>query len=423
MLAVPAAGGGPRPSARLAGVEPPRPTSPLSRRRFLQAAALAGAGGAWFGGAHLLLRDDRWTPNRSFWVARGRAPTSPPLRGRAAADVAIVGAGVTGLSAAVHALLRSPSLKVVVLEAEYAGFGATGRSGGVLGDGTEMGTPEGTEDNARFAVDLIDRFAIPCDLDRERTQIDPYLFSVGLKRAAEGLGASVHEGTRVLSLREGGAAVTAAGDGFSLQAARVVVAANGYMPRLGVAADRIFPVHTGAAVTVPLPPAVLDALPDEIHLMTSREMYVWGRKAPGGRLLVGAGAEYFYDNGLNHRGERPLFAALRRFIVRVWPALASYPFEHAWTGPMGCTADQEPIIGSAGDRVLFCGGYTGHGLAMGARAGAFLAAMLDGTPPPAWLLRDTPRLPPEPFRYVGVNMVINLMNLGLYSMPKRDEDA
>jgi glycine/D-amino acid oxidase-like deaminating enzyme len=85
---------------------------------------------------------------------------------------------------------------------------------------------------------------------------------------------------------------------------------------------------------------------------------------------------------------------------------------------MGCTADQEPIIGMQGDRILYCGGYTGHGLAMGTKAGSFLAAMLDGSPPPAWMLRRPVGLPGEPFRYVGVNMVINLMNLGLYSMPK-----
>jgi glycine/D-amino acid oxidase-like deaminating enzyme len=399
-------------------MEPSGPANPLTRRRFLQAAALAGAGGVWFGGAHLLLRDDRWTPNRSFWVARGRAPVSPPLRGRATADLAIIGAGVTGLSTALHALLRQPSLNVVVLEAQYAGFGATGRSGGVLGDGTEMGFPEGTRDTARFTVDLIDRFEIPCDLDRDHAQIDPYRYAVGLKRVAETLGAVIHEGSRVRSLRESGGAVTAEGDGFSLEASRLVVAGNGYMARLGVAADRIFPVHTGAAVTGTLPPDVLASFPDEILEMTSREMYVWGRKAPGGRLLLGAGAEYFYDNGLNHRGERFLFSALRRFATRVWPALRPYPFEHAWTGPMGCTADQEPIIGMQGDRILYCGGYTGHGLAMGTKAGSFLAAMLDGSPPPAWMLRRPVGLPGEPFRYVGVNMVINLMNLGLYSMPK-----
>jgi glycine/D-amino acid oxidase-like deaminating enzyme len=46
------------------------------------------------------------------------------------ADVAIVGAGYTGLWAAHHLLRLEPSLQVVVLEAETAGWGASGRNGG-----------------------------------------------------------------------------------------------------------------------------------------------------------------------------------------------------------------------------------------------------------------------------------------------------
>ncbi len=45
-------------------------------------------------------------------------------------DVAIVGAGYTGLWRAYYLKLADPSLQVVVLEAELAGFGASGRNGG-----------------------------------------------------------------------------------------------------------------------------------------------------------------------------------------------------------------------------------------------------------------------------------------------------
>ena len=146
----------------------------LSRRAFVKSAAIAGVAAGYFGGAQLCLKDDRWTPNRSFWVSRGREPVSEPLRGEREADLAIIGGGVTGLSTAIHVLLRSPGLKVVLIEAEYAGYGATGRSGGVLGEGTEMGTPPGTGDNVACVFDLIDRFGIGCDLERALvTQLDP----------------------------------------------------------------------------------------------------------------------------------------------------------------------------------------------------------------------------------------------------------
>ena len=58
------------------------------------------------------------------------APIGSPLPGDAAADIAIVGAGYTGLWTAYYLLKADPSLRVVIVEANYAGFGASGRNGG-----------------------------------------------------------------------------------------------------------------------------------------------------------------------------------------------------------------------------------------------------------------------------------------------------
>ena len=54
----------------------------------------------------------------------------PPLDGDTEVDVCIVGAGFTGLWTAYYLLRADPSLQVLVLEAEIAGFGASGRNGG-----------------------------------------------------------------------------------------------------------------------------------------------------------------------------------------------------------------------------------------------------------------------------------------------------
>lgn len=54
----------------------------------------------------------------------------PPLDGSITADVAIMGAGYTGLWTAYYLLQRDPSLRLVVVEREIAGFGASGRNGG-----------------------------------------------------------------------------------------------------------------------------------------------------------------------------------------------------------------------------------------------------------------------------------------------------
>src|SRR4051794_17365206 len=54
----------------------------------------------------------------------------PTLPGDTSCDVAIVGAGFTGLWTAWHLLHHDPSLRVVVVEREIAGWGASGRNGG-----------------------------------------------------------------------------------------------------------------------------------------------------------------------------------------------------------------------------------------------------------------------------------------------------
>ncbi|MSW11833.1 MAG: FAD-dependent oxidoreductase, partial [Actinobacteria bacterium] len=57
-------------------------------------------------------------------------PIGSPLPGDTTADIAIVGAGYTGLWTAYYLLKADPSLRVAIVEANYAGFGASGRNGG-----------------------------------------------------------------------------------------------------------------------------------------------------------------------------------------------------------------------------------------------------------------------------------------------------
>jgi glycine/D-amino acid oxidase-like deaminating enzyme len=60
----------------------------------------------------------------------GQPPPRPSLAGPAHADVVIVGAGYTGLWTAYYLKRAQPSLEIVVLERERAGYGASGRNGG-----------------------------------------------------------------------------------------------------------------------------------------------------------------------------------------------------------------------------------------------------------------------------------------------------
>jgi glycine/D-amino acid oxidase-like deaminating enzyme len=70
----------------------------------------------------------------SQWMVHAGANqrTRPPLDGDETADVCVIGAGLTGLWAAYRILTQRPDAKVVVLEAEHVGYGASGRNDGWL---------------------------------------------------------------------------------------------------------------------------------------------------------------------------------------------------------------------------------------------------------------------------------------------------
>ncbi|MEB8385920.1 FAD-binding oxidoreductase [Rhodobacteraceae bacterium KMM 6894] len=76
-------------------------------------------------------------PNSWYAATADALPPFDPLKGHHKADVVVIGAGYTGLSAALH--LAEAGFSVTVLEAHRVGFGASGRNGGQLGSGQRMG--------------------------------------------------------------------------------------------------------------------------------------------------------------------------------------------------------------------------------------------------------------------------------------------
>lgn len=84
---------------------------------------------------NLLFSNDTRGAYPESWYAATSTPLEPfaPLQGETRADVCVIGAGYTGLSAALH--LAEMGADVVLLDAHRVGFGASGRNGGQLGSG------------------------------------------------------------------------------------------------------------------------------------------------------------------------------------------------------------------------------------------------------------------------------------------------
>ena len=105
----------------------------FSRRDFLKLSALAlgGAAVSSVAGPAALGESAHFDPLDSYW-AQEQPPPNPPLAADVQADVAIIGGGFTGLSAAWHLARALPHLRIVLLEARGVGNGASGRNGGMV---------------------------------------------------------------------------------------------------------------------------------------------------------------------------------------------------------------------------------------------------------------------------------------------------
>jgi hypothetical protein len=107
---------------------------------FIIGSAVVGLAGAMMTSMDGQLTPPPMQPDRvgdvSFWYADIGLPVRrAALDGDATADVCIIGAGYTGLWTAWYLKQANPGLQVVVLEKEFAGFGASGRNGGWLTGG------------------------------------------------------------------------------------------------------------------------------------------------------------------------------------------------------------------------------------------------------------------------------------------------
>jgi gamma-glutamylputrescine oxidase len=352
-------------------------------------------------------------------------PVTPlPLPDDLHVDVAVVGAGFTGLATAHYVLQGTPGLRLAVFEAREVGAGASGRTGGLVLEDTAEGPLPGVDHCVATLQELVDTQGLACDLhvagcweigrhgghpdspiqwaDHGTLQVvhfipggafDPRKFLAGMTTAVEQAGGQIFEQSPVTGLdatAPGGVRLEVGGK--VVFAERVVFGTNAFCLALLGLDDRAGAVHTIAVATESLPDTAFEAMGwgSRTPFYTLDLPYLWGRVTVEGRLVIGAGLIGRGDvenTRVDSPEARSLFDSLERRIRGLHPALHQVRFTNRWMGPICFTNNHKPIITSLDKdrRVLVATGYSGHGVALSARVGKLLAEVLAGrTELPEW---------------------------------------
>jgi gamma-glutamylputrescine oxidase len=335
----------------------------------------------------------------------------------------VVGGGFTGLSCAYHLARRGA--RVTLLEAATLGAGASGRTGGIVLEGTGAGPLGGVAHCLDALAGVVEEADIDCDLRlpgcwelEHRTQpgalrpfwrdgdawlcvadtvpggtIDPGALVSGLAEAAAAAGADLHEHAAVRSLEPGPPARLRVRDGV-VAADHVVVALNAYTTALLDLPVRFDTALTLAVCTSPLDGAAIAALglAGGLPFYTLDLPYLWGRTLRDGRLVLGAGLVMpgdgrVTDVALDDAEATASLARLAGRLAGFHPALVGATLAERWGGPIAFPPGRTPILGRlpGAPHVIVTGGCSGHGIALGVRVGQLIAdAIVDRAPLPSW---------------------------------------
>jgi gamma-glutamylputrescine oxidase len=381
------------------------------------------------------------SPQGYYAASAGIAPERPSLSGRQKADVCIVGAGYTGLAAALEA--ASSGARVIVLEAQSVGFGASGRNGGQIHTGWRkdqqeleswLGATHARElwalsEEAKAHVSaLITRYAISCELKSGLVIAAHNSRAVRtLEQDAEHLARCYgYNQLRMLSLAE-----TADEIGTNIYHGASLDSGGGHLhPLLYVRGLARAAESAGARILERSAVLRMTTLPAGVEVFTAEgsitaERVILATDAFTGALVPGldrfighvqsfiiatapfaptitppvlprdpavADTRHVLDYYRKSADGRLLFAGreayfgmpndigalVRPRLLRVFPQLKDVPIEYAWSGTVGITLTRMPHFGKLTDQILFGFGYSGQGVAQATLGGKLLAEAVLG---------------------------------------------
>ncbi len=391
--------------------------------------------------APLAVSDD----SRALW-----ADTAPPpprterLDGEVGADVAIIGAGFTGLSCALHAAEAGRS--VAVLEADDIGAGASGRNNGQViptltrPDPDDLVARFGPERGERFVAllggsadlvfDLVGRHGISCEAEQNgwlQPAHSPGRMAIAERRVAQwtrhGMAVDLIDRDTMRSLLgseawHGGWTARSGGTINPLALARGLAgAALTAGARIFTRSPAIAISHDGTAWTVETPKGrvtagglllATNAYTDALHPRLKREIVpvlswqmattpltdnVRRSVLPGRQAVSDTHGDlrffrYDRDGRLVTGGAlmvdidaaRRLKALVAERLSSAFPQIGEVAFSHVWNGYIGMTTDYTPRFHRLGPDGYAWAGCNGRGVALSVAVGREFARALDGAP-------------------------------------------
>jgi len=391
----------------------------------------------------ILTANDRvgdYPPSYYAATAKGPAPFSQAV-GSLNADICIVGAGFTGLSAALH--LADAGYDVVLLDAHRVGFGASGRNGGQVGTGQRVdqdaleklvGKDDARElwhlslESVQLVRDLITAHEMGCAFAEgiihadhrarfvpeshayaEKLQRD-YSYDrirpVGLEEMRSLVGSNAYHGG---TLDKGGGHIHPLRFAFGL--AKAAAAA-------GV---RIFERSRVTSVTEAAPARIKtdQAEITASHVILACNGYlgrlhdkIGARVMPINNFIVatepldeGQAKALIRDNhavadskfvinyfrlsedrrllfgggeSYGYRFPKDIAALVRKPMLEIYPQLKDIRIDYAWGGTLGITMNRMPHFARLRGNILSASGYSGHGVAMATLGGKLAAAAIAG---------------------------------------------
>lgn len=399
---------------------------------------------------------------QSWYNATAEALTPfAALRGRTKADVCIVGAGFTGLSAALH--LAEAGIDVVLLDAHRVGFGASGRNGGQLGSGQRkeqdaleslMGRDDArklwalAEDAKALVKLLIKRHDIDCHYKpgvaniglnaKEMSELHKYSDFLAQHYGYEHiqkLDAADAQSLCPSPAYHGGILDMDAGHLHPLRfALGLANAANNAGARI-YEKTYVHNISRGEKITVHTEQGHVDC----DHLILACNGYLGGldrkvasRVMPINNFIIateplGGRAQevltqdiavadtkfvvnYFrlsndgrllFGGGENYSYRFPtdIAAKVRKPMLEIFPHLKDVKIDYAWGGTLGITVKRMPYLRKLAPNILTASGYSGHGVGTATHAGQLMAYAIQGQ---SAGFETMSRIPATPFPGGGV---------------------